>query len=125
MQIQLELTTFMLNQRKKDELMVIQKEKHIEDKDISLEAVIIVVSDSLSKKRDSWKKYDKSAKKAKEILLGRDITVQDTLVIPDEITEIQASVRQVLAKNPHLIVLIGGTGVAPRDVTIEAIFPVL
>ena len=40
MQIQLELTTFMLNQRKKDELMVIQKEKHIEDKDISLESIV-------------------------------------------------------------------------------------
>lgn len=105
--------------------MSIQREKHIEDNDISLEAVIIVVSDSLSKKKETWKQYDKSAGKAEEILKKSDITIQDTFVIPDEIEEIQTSVQQVLLNNPHLLVLIGGTGVAPRDVTIEAIFPIL
>jgi molybdenum cofactor biosynthesis protein B len=115
----------MLNQRKKDEKMATQREKHIEDKDISLKAVIIVVSDSLSKRKENWRQFDTSAGKAENILKKKSVNIQDILIIPDEIDQIQSLVHKSLIDNPNLIVLIGGTGVSPRDVTIEAIRPIL
>ena len=44
----------------------------------------------------------------------------DTLV-PDELREIQRAVRELIAKGCHLILTTGGTGVALRDVTPEAL----
>ncbi len=103
-----------------------QRDIHIEDKNIPLEAVIIVVSDSLSVfGENQWRKHDKSAKKAEEILKARNIRILKTLIVPDEIIEIETIVKRVLNHTPQLIVLIGGTGISPRDVTIEAIQPIL
>ncbi len=103
-----------------------QRDIHIEDKNINLEAVIIVVSDSLSVfDANQWREHDKSAKEAENLLKASNVKILDTLIVPDVITEIEATVRQVLGYNPHLVVLIGGTGISPRDVTIEAIQPIL
>jgi molybdenum cofactor biosynthesis protein B len=102
-----------------------QRDIHVEDKNIHLEAVIIVVSDSLSVfDANQWREHDKSAKEAENILKASNVKILDTLIVPDVITEIEATVRQVLGYNPHLVALIGGTGISPRDVTIEAIQPI-
>jgi molybdopterin adenylyltransferase len=42
-------------------------------------------------------------------------------LVPDEKREIQRAIREQLAKGCHLILTTGGTGVAPRDVTPEAV----
>jgi len=47
--------------------------------------------------------------------------VVDELVVPDEKREIQRAIRELIHKECGLILTTGGTGVAPRDVTPEAI----
>jgi molybdopterin adenylyltransferase len=42
-------------------------------------------------------------------------------LVPDELREIQRAVRELIAKGCHLILTTGGTGVALRDVTPEAL----
>ncbi|MHA2294538.1 MAG: MogA/MoaB family molybdenum cofactor biosynthesis protein [Candidatus Hodarchaeales archaeon] len=101
------------------------REKHILDRDIPLSATIIVVSDSLSAAGRNWKKLDTSAKKAAEILTDNGVTVSKTLVIADEIDQIQGSIRKEITEETSLIVTIGGTGIASRDVTIEAVLPLV
>lgn len=47
-------------------------------------------------------------------------------VVTDEVDDIQRQVRQwIQVTDPHLIVLTGGTGLGPRDVTPQALKPLL
>jgi molybdopterin adenylyltransferase len=48
-------------------------------------------------------------------------TVVDELIVPDEKRDIQRAIRELINKGCGLILTTGGTGVAPRDVTPEAI----
>ena len=56
---------------------------------------------------------------------GREgLTVVNHQVVKDDITAIRHAVSHVLAeKAPHGIILTGGTGISPKDVTIEAVRP--
>src|SRR5690349_17464836 len=47
--------------------------------------------------------------------------ILEQLLVPDEKREIQRAVRELIAKGCQLILTTGGTGVALRDVTPEAI----
>ena len=42
-------------------------------------------------------------------------------VVPDEVRDIQRALREQVNKGCHMILTTGGTGVAPRDVTPEAV----
>ena len=42
-------------------------------------------------------------------------------VVRDEVEQIQRAIREQIAKGCHLVLTTGGTGVAPRDVTPEAV----
>jgi molybdopterin adenylyltransferase len=47
-------------------------------------------------------------------------------IVPDEIEAIRTAVRELLGKaDVDVVVTTGGTGVAPRDVTLEALAPLL
>ena len=50
---------------------------------------------------------------------GWQITAE--ALVPDELGEIQRGIRELIAKGCHLILTTGGTGVAARDVTPEAV----
>ena len=50
---------------------------------------------------------------------GWEVLAED--VVPDEIREIQRALRAQVNKGCQLILTTGGTGVAPRDVTPEAV----
>ena len=47
--------------------------------------------------------------------------VLSEVLVPDELAEIQRAIRELIAKGCHLILTTGGTGVALRDVTPEAV----
>ncbi|WP_353419657.1 molybdenum cofactor biosynthesis protein MoaB [Staphylococcus delphini] len=54
-----------------------------------------------------------------------DVEIQHYTIVKDELTAIQAAVQQWLTEDIDVIVTTGGTGIAPRDVTIEAVTPLL
>lgn len=51
--------------------------------------------------------------------------LKDPIVIPDNISQIQAAIELSLACKVDLIVTTGGTGVSPHDVTPEATAPLI
>ncbi|MBL9128433.1 MAG: MogA/MoaB family molybdenum cofactor biosynthesis protein [Verrucomicrobiales bacterium] len=80
-------------------------------------AGIITISD-----RASRGLYDDLGGPAlKQAALGYGWKVEAEALVPDEKRDIQRAVREHIAKGCHLILTTGGTGVAPRDVTPEAV----
>src|SRR5436190_18212562 len=78
---------------------------------------IITVSDRAS--RGEYDDLGGPALRAAVTALGW--TVQAEVIIPDEAARIQVTVRALAGQGCHLILTTGGTGIAPRDVTPEAI----
>lgn len=90
------------------------------NKDIS--AAVIVCSDSIS----AGKKEDFAGKAIIEKLNRYQVKVNNNyFVIPDEITEIQNKINLLCADKTDLIIITGGTGLSKRDVTPEAVRPLL
>lgn len=52
---------------------------------------------------------------------GHGWKVLGDALVPDEQRDIQRAIRELIAKGCHLVLTTGGTGVAPRDVTPEAV----
>jgi molybdenum cofactor biosynthesis protein MoaC len=82
-----------------------------------LKAVVIVISDSVSK----GERRDKSGKLAVERLNSSGFEVVDYRVIPDDASQIESSL--IIAcdeRKVDLVLTCGGTGLGPHDVTPEA-----
>ncbi|OGS05816.1 MAG: hypothetical protein A3G41_07850 [Elusimicrobia bacterium RIFCSPLOWO2_12_FULL_59_9] len=80
-------------------------------------AWVVTVSDGVSRKKRKDVSGDVLSRGLKE--MGFD--VRRRFVVPDEKVEIQAVVRKSAAEKNSLLVLTGGTGLGPRDVTPEAV----
>jgi molybdenum cofactor biosynthesis protein MoaC len=79
-----------------------------------LKAVVIVISDSVSKGERS----DKSGKLAIERLKSSGFEIVDYRVIPDDASQIESSL--IIAcdeRKVDLVLTCGGTGLGPRDIT--------
>ncbi len=96
------------------------KSDYIDKYKTDLKAAVIVCSDSIS----SGKKIDKAGKTIIEKLEKYNVNVTEYQIIPDEIDEIQNKVNELYSLN-NLIIFTGGTGLSPRDVTPEALKPML
>src|SRR5882724_169318 len=84
---------------------------------MQIQAGIITVSDRASKGI-----YDDLGGPAlKEAAEGYGWKVLLESLVPDEKKDIQRAIREQVAKGCHLILTTGGTGVALRDVTPEAV----
>lgn len=70
---------------------------------------------------------DKGGQLVQELLQNADfdVEIQHYLIVKDELTAIRSTVQQWLTEDIDVIVTTGGTGIAPRDVTIEAVTPLL
>jgi len=85
-----------------------------------LKAGIVVCSDTLSQ----GKGEDKSGLVIQERMRAYGLETLDIQVIADDMEVIQQTVSS-LAKEKNVIILTGGTGLSPRDVTPEAVIPLL
>ena len=93
--------------------------KVIEENHIN--AAVLVCSDSISK----GEKEDSAGKAIINKLKSYQVEISDYQIIPDEKEVIQQQVKQKCAEGVKLLILTGGTGLSPRDVTPEAVRPLL
>jgi cyclic pyranopterin phosphate synthase len=88
---------------------------------LDLSVAVIVCSDSVS----SGKKEDRAGKVISEKIKNLGLSVSSYSVIPDEVLDIQETINKLCLANKDLVILTGGTGLSNRDVTPEAIIPML
>lgn len=87
----------------------------------TLKAAVVVCSDRVS----AGESEDVSGKLLVELLKKNGMDVQDYSVVPDEITAIQDKAKEYHTKSYDLVLFTGGTGLSERDVTPEAIRPLI
>lgn len=87
----------------------------------TLRCAVIVCSDTVS----AGNSRDASGKAVVDLLAQYGIATEHLQVIPDDFHEIQATALQLSEAGIQLALFTGGTGVSPRDVTPEAITPLL
>lgn len=87
----------------------------------SIRASVLVVSDSVS----AGKSEDRSGELIRSGLTALDVEVGTCTVVPDDEVEISRFVMAEAEAGVDLIVTTGGTGIGPRDVTPEAVRPLL
>jgi molybdenum cofactor biosynthesis protein MoaC len=83
-------------------------------------AQVVVCSDSVF----LGKAEDKAGARVNETLTLAGLTVGEVVVVPDEVTAIQEAARK-FASDVNVLLFVGGTGLSHRDVTPEAIRPLL
>ena len=86
-----------------------------------LKAAVIVCSDSVS----SGKKEDKAGKAILEKLKLLNIKNADYSIIPDDSSVIKEKITAICNAKTDLIIITGGTGISPQDVTPETLRPLM
>ncbi|MDX6199004.1 MAG: hypothetical protein QOJ79_2155 [Actinomycetota bacterium] len=84
-------------------------------------AAVITVSD----RSHGGLRHDSSGPLLASLLGELGFVVGDVVVVPDEVDAVQAAVRAAAVDGNDVVVTTGGTGFAPRDVTPEAVRPLL
>ena len=87
----------------------------------TLRVAVITCSDTVSKGLN----IDKSGDVIEEKLKKHKLRVSHRQAIADEFDVIQATARQLIAEGNQLILFTGGTGLSPRDVTPDALRPLI
>jgi molybdenum cofactor synthesis domain-containing protein len=88
---------------------------------LDVSVAVIVCSDSVA----AGKKEDRAGKVITEKVMNLGLRVSHYAIIPDEIKDIQTTINQLCEDKKDLIILTGGTGLSNRDVTPEAVIPML
>jgi cyclic pyranopterin phosphate synthase len=86
-----------------------------------IKAGVIVCSDRVSK----GEMEDTAGKAIVKKLEGFGITAATYQIIPDEFEEIQELVKSLTMDSYDLVIFTGGTGLSSRDITVDAILPLI
>lgn len=86
-----------------------------------LRATVVVCSDTISK----GLKEDKAGLSIIEKLKACDVDIKEYVIVPDEMDDIQNVLLKEVGEKTDLLIYTGGTGLSVRDVTPEAIKPLL
>lgn len=89
--------------------------------DLGLKAAVVVCSDTIS----AGVKEDRAGKAIIEKLKSCSVEVVDYTIVPDEIKAIQEQLMKQVEAETSMVIYTGGTGLSVRDVTPEAIIPLL
>lgn len=94
--------------------------RHHRDAPRSVSCAVITVSDTRTPETDS------GGDLLAELLAGAGHAVARRCLVPDELEAIRGALREALEDaSVRAVLLTGGTGVAPRDLTPEAVAPLL
>ncbi len=97
-----------------------------QDPDRPLKILVITLSDRASNGEYS----DRSGPMVEQLLKeffasrNRDIHISD-IIIPDNANQLQSLVRKAATDKTDIVITTGGTGVGPRDITVDTIKPML
>jgi len=86
-----------------------------------LRCAVVVCSDSIA----AGSKQDCAGKAVMQKLQKHGLSTAHYTIIPDELKDIQEKALLLAAEGFNLVLITGGTGLSPRDVTPEAIAPLL
>lgn len=86
-----------------------------------LTAAVVVCSDTIS----AGHKEDRAGKAIIEKLKSYEVSIFEYIIIPDEKEIIQEKAKAYQKQDVDLIIYTGGTGLSGRDVTPEALIPML
>ncbi|MCJ0911038.1 molybdenum cofactor biosynthesis protein MoaB [Mammaliicoccus sciuri] len=86
-----------------------------------INVAVLTVSDTRTKETD------KGGQLVQQYLNDLNVEIKEGhyQIVKDDVTEIQTQVNEWLSKDVDAIITTGGTGISQRDVTIEAIKPLL
>jgi len=85
---------------------------------------IVTVSSSRFKMMHSGSEYkDDSGELAARLIVEAGHKARTRTLLPDDRVMIRRAVKDFLDSSAHVLVLIGGTGVSPSDVTVETVVP--
>jgi len=86
-----------------------------------LKAAVVVCSDTIS----AGHKEDKAGKTIIKKLEHCDVKISEYVIIPDEVEHIQQKAKSYKDQGIDMVIYTGGTGLSGRDVTPEALLPLL
>ncbi|WP_298553174.1 bifunctional molybdenum cofactor biosynthesis protein MoaC/MoaB [uncultured Algibacter sp.] len=86
-----------------------------------LRAAVVVCSDTIS----AGHKEDKAGKAIINKLEECDVKISEYVIIPDEVDAIQQKAKSYQKQGIDMVIYTGGTGLSGRDVTPEALLPLL
>lgn len=86
-----------------------------------LKAAVIVCSDSIN----AGEKEDRSGKAIIDKLKSLEVEIETYVIIPDEFNQIQNKTREFTDQGIQLVIFTGGTGLSLRDVTPQALLPLI
>ncbi|MDF1487618.1 MogA/MoaB family molybdenum cofactor biosynthesis protein [Tessaracoccus caeni] len=88
---------------------------------ISYKAAVITCSDRAA--ADVYE--DRSGPVLRDALAGLGFDVAEAVIVPDDVERIADEIEQAIEAGARVIMTTGGTGVGPRDVTVEATLPLI